>query len=265
MTKPSVVFNPATLENHIDGEAQAVKYYAFQQCAYGEYAPGGKGNQLITVDVYQFAQPLDAYGYYTTQRNPAAKTVRVGGDGYQETSDLNFWKGPYCVKITITAATPTPAFQQEMSKLASAIAAKLGGSSAVPPIVGLLPPGRAPRSEHYMRSDIAAQSYLKNGILAKYPSAGPQAELFICQYGSPAQAKQVYQQYAAYLTKPTSVAVGAKPAAIKGLGDSAIAVRTRLSGNAVVALKGKDVIAMRRAKDAAAAQAVVKQAVAKAK
>jgi hypothetical protein len=263
-TKPPATFSPATLENLIDGGAEAVKFYAFQQCAYAEYAPGGKGNQLITAEVYQFAQPLDAFGYYSSQRNSDAQIVKIGGDGYQEASDLNFWKGAYCVKITITT-TPTPAYQQEMPKLAQAIAAKLSGPTAVPAMVGMLPPGRTPRSEQYVKINVAAQSCLKNGVLAKYKAAGPQAELFICAYGTPAQAKQAYQQYSAYLTRPNLLAAGAKPSVVKGLGDSAIAVRTRLSGNAVLALKGKDVIAMRRAKDPVAAQAIVKQAVARAK
>ncbi|HLJ54115.1 MAG TPA: DUF6599 family protein, partial [Chthonomonadaceae bacterium] len=224
MTRPAQIYTPATLENHIDGEAEAVKHYDFKECAYGEYAPKGVGNQLITVDIYQMADPQGAWGYYSGQVNPNAKQVTVGGaHGYQEATALNFWKGPYYVKVAITASKPGP-FQPAMPKIAAAIATKLSGSTSVPSIVQLLPPGYKPYTEQYRRSDIAAQSYIRNGVLAQYPAAGTQAELFIAIFTTPAAAKDAFGKYRSYLTEPRNIAVGAKANPIKGIGDEAIGV-----------------------------------------
>ena len=66
-----------------------------------------KGTQLITVDIYEMGSPLDAYGYYSYQLSPSARSVRyvnVGAQGYQTRDGLNFWKGPYYVNVIITAA-----------------------------------------------------------------------------------------------------------------------------------------------------------------
>ena len=262
LTHPPQVYSPATLENHIDGEAEAVKHYDFKECAYGEYAPKGQGNQLITVDVYQMGDPTNAWGYYSGQVNAGAPQVTVGGaHGYQEKTALNFWKGPYYVKVTITASNPA-AFQPALPKIASAVSAKLTGPTTVPAIVSLLPPGYTPRTEQYRRSDIAAQSYIRNGVLARYPSAGPQAELFIAIFPSPAAAKDAYGKYQKYLTDPSKMAVGAKSSSIKGLGDSAVGVKSKFTGEVVAAVKGKYLIGVRKAKDQASAQTLAKAAVA---
>ncbi|HZP84648.1 MAG TPA: DUF6599 family protein [Chthonomonadaceae bacterium] len=260
-----VVYTPATLENHIDGEAEAVKRYDFRQCAYAEYAPNGQGNQLITVDIFQMGSPLDAYGYYAKQRNARARFLKIGAEGYQEPTALNFWKGPYYVRLAITASHAPPAFQQAMPKIAQAVAAKLTGSTGLPPMVNLLPPNHAPRTEQYIRSNIAAQSYIGNGVVARYPSAGPQAELFIAAFSTPAAAKQAYSRYQAYLTTPANVAIGAKPAPLKGIGDSALGVRSKFTGEVAIAVKGKYLVGVRKAKDAASAQNLLKAAVARVK
>jgi len=262
-TSPQV-FTPGSLENHIDGEAQAVKQYGFKSCTYAEYSPTGGGTQLLTVDIYEMNTPQDAFGYYSHQRSDNAKIVKVGGEGYAEDTAFNFWKGPYYVKLAITASNPKP-FQPEMPKLASAIAAKLSGSTAMPAIMNLLPPGYKPRSNQYQRSNIAGQSYINDGVTGKYPSAGSQAELFVAIYPTPAAAKAAYTKYHTYLTAPTTAAVGQKAAEIKGLGQSAVGVKSKFAGEVVAALSGKYLIGIRQATSQAAAQALVKAAVAHAK
>ena len=265
LTHAPQVYSPATLESHIDGEAEAVKHYDFKECAYGEYAVKGQGNPVITADIYQMGDATNAWGYYSGQQNASAKEVVVSGaHGYQETSALNFWKGAYYIKLTITSAN-TAAFQPVLPKLATAIAAKLTGSTTIPDIVKLLPSGYKPRTEKYSRSDIAAQSYIRNGVIANYPAAGPQAELFIAIYGSPAAAKDAFAKYQKSLTEPSKMAVGAKPSVLKGIGESAIGVKSKFTGEVVAALKGKYLIGVRKAKDPAGAQTLAKAAVAHAK
>jgi hypothetical protein len=267
MTKPVQVFSPATLENHIDGQAESVKHYQFKQCDYAEYAPNGQGNQLITVDIYEMGTPLDAYGYYSYQLSPSAKTVKyvkIGAEGYQTKDGLNFWKGNYYVNVTITAANAPPDFQAALPKFGQSIAAKLSGSAQAPTMLHLLPPGYPPHSEKYQRADVAGQSFLKNAVSASYPTAGSQAELFVSAWPTPAEAKQAYTQYQAYLNKPTTAAAGAKPQPIAGLGDGAITLKTKFSGVVVAAVKGKYVIGIRKARDLTTAQNLVKAAVARA-
>ncbi len=259
-------FNPSTLENHIDGQAESVKHYQFKQCTYAEYAPNGQGNQLITVDIYEMGSPLDSYGYYSYQLSPSARTakvIKIGGEGNVTHDYLSFWKGAFYVVVTITAATAPANFQTAMPQIAQAIAAKLPGSTQPPAMIKLLPPGRLPHSEKYQRDNIGAQSFIKNGVTAAYPSAGQQAELFIADMGSPAAAKGAFSQFEAYLKKPATLALGAKPEILKGVGESALAVRTKFGGQVVTAVKGKYLVGVRKAKDPTSALSLVKSAVTK--
>lgn len=261
-------FSPGTLEDHIDGQAESVKRYDFKQCDYAEYAPGGKGTQLITVDIYEMGSPLDSYGYYSYQLAPSAsrvKFVKVAGlEAYQTPDSINFWKGPNYVVVTITAANSPANFQAALPGFAQAIAAKLPGAQTPPPVLGLLPPGRIPHSERFQRSDIFAQTFLKNGVVAAYPPAGPKAELFIAQYPSTDAARQAYGQYQAYLSRPLMLAAGAKPTAPAGMGDSAVSVKTKF-GQVVTAVRGKTVAGVRNAVNEPGAESLVKAALARAK
>ena len=273
MTKPVQTFSPRTLEDHIDGQAESVKKYDFKQCDYAEYAPGGKGTQLLTVDVYTMGSPVDSYGYYSFQLGPSASTVKFlkfgNVEGYQTGDSVNFWKGPYYVVVTNTTASAPPAFAATMPKIAAAVAAKLTGAQTVPSaiqtLLNTLPPGRVPHSEMFQRTDIYAQTFLKNGVVARYPAAGPQAEAFIAQFPSADAAKQAYTQYQAFLTQPTRVAIGTKPTLLTGIGSGGVVVRSKVSGFYAAAQSGKYVMGVRKAKDAASAQAVIKAASAKAK
>ena len=266
--KGVATFTPSTLENLLDGEAEAIRRYNFKEAAHGEYAPGGAGNQLMTADVFVLGSATEAYGLYSSQRNSHATFLKIGAEGYQESTVLNFWKGPYYVRLAITASDKKP-FQASMPKLAAAIATKLTGTTALPDIVKVLPDGFTPRTEQYRLSDIAAQSYIRNGMVAKYPSAGQQAELFVAVYPTAAAAKEAFTKYSAYLTKPSNVAVGAAVTQPAGLGEKALSLKTKYAGVVITAVKGKTLVGIRNVgpdpKSQTAAAGIVKAAVAKAK
>ncbi len=267
MTKAVSMYTANTLEALLDGEAEALRRYNVKECAHAEYGPNGQGNQLMTADVFQFGTADQAYGYYSSQRSPNSKFLKLGGEGYQEATALNFWKGAYYVRLAITATNKAP-FQSEMPKLASAIAAKLTGSTAVPEVVKSLPPGYTPHTEQYRLADIAAQSYLRNGMVAKYPSAGQQAEMFVAKFPGASAAQDAYTKYTAYLTKPSNVAVGGKVTTLSGVGQKAISLKTKFTGVVIAAVKGSSLIGIRyvadSAKEQGAAVSLVKAAAAKA-
>jgi len=268
MTKAVSMYTASTLEALLDGEAEALRRYNVKECAHAEYGPNGQGNQLMTADVFQFGVADQAYGYYSSQRSPNSTFLKIGAEGYQEPTALNFWKGPYYVRLAITASNKAP-FQAEMPKLAAAIAAKLTGTTAVPDIVKSLPPGYTAHSEQYRLADIAAQSYIRNGMVAKYPAAGQQAEMFVAKFPGASAAQDAYTKYTAYLSKPSNVAVGGKVTNLSGVGEKAVSLKTKFTGVVIAAIKGSTLIGIRYVADNAKAQdtaaGLVKAAAAKAK
>src|SRR5579875_220095 len=266
LTRPVQVFTPNTLEDHIDGQAQSVKRYLFRQCYYAIYAPGGKGSQVITVDIYQMGSPLDAFGYYSYQLSPSAKMVRfvpIGAQGYLLGGGLSFWKGPYYVNVNIAASNAPASFRTAQIAIARAVAAKLSGTTQMPEMLRMLPAGYVPFSQKYQRRDIAGQRFLQNGVSANYTVAGRYAELFICAYPSPAAAQQAYNQYMSALDKPLMIATGAKVTLLKGLGQGACSVTTRFSGYVVVTHQGRYVVGIDKAVNPTIALKLVREAVAK--
>jgi len=254
------LYNANNLFDLIDGEAQAVLAYAFAGCAHGEYGPAGQSRPAITVDVYDMSDPLNAFGLFGSDRI-SGKPIAIGAEGVQiGKTGLSFWKGRYVVRMAIVAqGQVTPANQASQMALARAVAAKIRGSTALPPLVQALPPGRKPRSEKYVRGNVAGHAFLKDAITAAYPGVGLGAELFIARYPSPAAARSALEAYRTY----EKSGKGLTP--VKGVGETAFRVVDKYQKNVVVAQKGKYVIGVIRARDAAGARKLVQQAIVKAK
>src|SRR2546430_1902795 len=71
-------YNRDNLFQLIDGEAEAVNAYAFKQEAHGEYGTGAR--PAITVDVYELADPLNAYGLFGSDRI-SGTPIAIGAEG----------------------------------------------------------------------------------------------------------------------------------------------------------------------------------------
>ncbi len=264
ITHAPVVYTPANLEQHIDGQSQAVQRYVFHTCTYGVYAPHGKGNQVLTADIYTMGSPLDAFGYYSTQLAPSAgrvKHIALGASGFAMGTSVTFWKGPYYVLVTNEAGASA---KGAMLSLARLIAAHLQGSSAEPALLKMLPAGAKPYSQMYQRRDVAGQSFLVNGVTARYPAAGGEAALFVCRLTGAAAALRALESYANALNKPFTLAPGAHIVPIKGMGTHAFSVKTRFSGLVIAAVKGADIVGILRAANSVAAEKLVRAALVRA-
>lgn len=246
------------LYNLIDGEAEAVLTYAFAGCVNASYAPAGSNKPEVTIMVFDMTDPLNAFGLFGSDRI-SGTPVPIGAEGvFIKPSGLNFWKGRYVVRATILH--PTPANVAALHAFARASAARITGSGGIPPIVKALPPGRQPRSEKYVRENVAGQAMLTNAITARYPALGQGAELFIAQYSTPRAATSAFNQYWNYFYHK-----GVGPVALKGIGNDAFRAQDNYAKGVMAVVKGRYVIGMHHARDVAAAQRLVVQAMGKVK
>lgn len=240
----------------IDGEAEAILAYDFVRCVHAEYAQAGQSKPTLTVDVFQMRDDLNAFGVFGSDRQSGQK-VDIGTEGVRiASSGLNFWQGPFVVRCTVVKvdAAHTAALEQ----FARATAGRIKAPRRMPAQVAALPAGRQPRSEKFVRSGLAGQSYLTDAVTARYPKAGFGAEVFVCTYATPAAAKAAFEKYRAYEQKN-----GTGLKALAGVGSAAFAVQDRYAKNVAAALKGRYVAGVLRAKDQAAAVQLVREAVAK--
>jgi hypothetical protein len=253
----SKLYNSNTLFNLIDGEAQAVMEYAFAGEAHADYAPAGQSRPVLTMDVFDMTDPLNAFGLFSSSDRISGKPVAIGTEGVLiEPSGLNFWKGRYVVRTAIVQVNP--AAKAALSAFSRAAASRIQGAGKPPAAIQALPPGRQPRSERYVRANVAGHAFLKNAVAARYPQLGQGAELFIAQYPTPAAAKAALDSYRAF-----EKGSGTGLAPLSGIGSGGFKAVDRYAKNVVVAQKGRSLVGVHHARDAAAAQNLVRQAVAK--
>ena len=94
--KPQV-FSPKTLYEYINGAADLYLAYEFQDLNVAEYK--GEKKAGVTVEVYRHKNPTQAFGIYSQERLANAKFMDLGAQGYHEPNVMNFFTGPYYVKI----------------------------------------------------------------------------------------------------------------------------------------------------------------------
>ncbi|HSW37904.1 MAG TPA: DUF6599 family protein, partial [Acidobacteriota bacterium] len=113
---------------------------------------------------------------------PYADFREIGVEGYVGDMALNFWAGPYYVKIAVFEGSEE--MEQEMIKLAGwindAIVEKIGGPGSVPPELAFFPVAdRVAHSFRYLPHDVLGQVYLKEGFEAKYRKGDSEIRLVI--------------------------------------------------------------------------------------
>ena len=186
-------FKPANLYEFIDGAADGYLTYGFQEVATADFAQESSGFQAV-IDIYQMQDPRNAFGIYSEERNPEYSFMKIGNEGYSGGTSVNFWSGPYYVKIT--TFDEKDALKQEMAKLAAAVAGKVTAPGAEPAEVSYFPKkDLLPHTTTYIPRDVLAQSYLTNGFEAKYKSGDKESKLVLISLDSPSTAQDALARY----------------------------------------------------------------------
>jgi hypothetical protein len=234
-SQPPRSFNPGNLWEFIDGAADGYLTYGFQEVVSADYAQEGTGYQTV-IDVYQMKDPLNAFGKYSEERNPEYQFLKVGNEGYSGGTSLNFWSGPYYVKIT--TFDEKDAIKQEMTKLANAIAAKISAPAAEPVEVTFFPKAnQLPHTIVYIPRDVLAQSYFTNGFQAMYKAGDKEYKMILVSLDDPAGAQNALGLYRQFLSKG-----GKEVKDLKAPGDGGFSGKDSFYGNMAAIRAGKNII-----------------------
>jgi hypothetical protein len=185
------IYSQEDLYDLVDGQAEAFFAYGFGQVAVRRYADAG-GNE-IDVQVWQLAEPADAYGLFTSTRG--GTTVDVGGGGDADPGRrLTFWQGRYYVQVFALQ----PVDDAQLMELGRAVLAALppGVPGTPPKLVARLPAeGQVPGSVLFFRESISLENVLwlggenvlglgpdTAGVLARFELEGGPARLLMVQY-----------------------------------------------------------------------------------
>ena len=92
-----MVFTPDTLYEYINGAAEIYLQYNFQELVAQEYE--NDAGAFMTIEIYRHDSTLNAFGIYSQERPFEGEFLNIGAQGFYENGMLNFFKGPYYVKL----------------------------------------------------------------------------------------------------------------------------------------------------------------------
>lgn len=190
-------YEPENLFEYINGAADEYLLYGFRRVVTSDYEVG-EDSSSVNVEIYLMESPVHAFGIYAAERSPSEKPVDVGVMGYLGPNALNFYKGPYYVKITSFD------FSKDMSasllQMGGAIAGKIPGDLKEPDMLRYFPEENKVRfSERFIPTGFLGQSYLKNGYRCDY-SDGPESwQVFLVPCESDSAAESNLDRYRSFL------------------------------------------------------------------
>jgi hypothetical protein len=145
----------------------------------------------VTIDIYDMAEPLNAFGVYSSERAPNYRFLPIGAEGYASASALNFLQGPFYVKLSASGPKAAPV----MESLAQAISKRIGDGSSLPAsLAWFAQPGLIPRSHKYVKRAPLGHEFLAPAFMASYKVGRAESLLAVSEAASPAEAQQRFER-----------------------------------------------------------------------
>ena len=91
------IYDKDNLWNFVDGAAESYFSYGFEKAAVADYI---EGSTEITVQIFSFDKPLNAFGIYAESRAPDDIFIEVGTEGFLAPGYLMFYEGGFFVRIS---------------------------------------------------------------------------------------------------------------------------------------------------------------------
>lgn len=196
-------FEPGNLWEYIDGQAELYLQYGFQLVITSDYAAKDSSNPLI-IEIYQMESPLHGFGIYAAERSPEDNFIKVGVQGYIAEDILNFWKGPYYVKITLLELSESS--KETMLAFSKVIADKIDGDYAEPELFACFPEkNKIKMSERYIPKNFLGHRFLKNGYRVDYQQDELRYQVFLTENSSPAEAEEAFAKYHDFLKSNSEI------------------------------------------------------------
>lgn len=183
---------PESLFEYINGGADVYLSYDFEEVATLSYT--GQEKSSITIDIYRHSDLRNAFGIYSQEKSLTADFVSIGTEGYYDAGVLNFFHGPYYVKLMGFYLGNKD--KQLLMEAAGEIAAKLGGTPGFPEALACFPgEGRVPHSERYLARDVLGYGFLHSAYTADYEADRFRGRIFIFEAADEADAKKMLDAY----------------------------------------------------------------------
>ena len=196
METPVDIYDPDTVFDYIDGEAELYFPYGFETLASGTYV--GSGGDTVTVDLYAMGSPFDAFGIYSNYRYADVTTVPYGAEGHGDGYQVMFYKDRYFVRIS--ASGDPKENGPVLAACAQAVADRLPGDDNPPAEAALLAiEGVNPATIKYIAESLLGYAFFSKGLLGEIDFGDQYVRVFIVMAASEDAATAAFDKYAAFL------------------------------------------------------------------
>ena len=193
LTRSVAFYNPGNLFELINGQAVFYLSYGFQKLEHAFYEKDGV---TYSVDIYELADRLSAFGSYHQQKDEDASDLDAGCEGYIIDYLAVFYKDRYYIEIipnesgddNITA----------MKLLAAQVEKRIPGTSEIPPELDLLPvENMIPGSGRYSGENLISYTFMGHGLTARYKQkqVDKNITLFISFASSEQEAQSIRDKF----------------------------------------------------------------------
>jgi hypothetical protein len=198
-------YEPANLWEYINGQSELYLNYGFQMVMTSDYVSEDPSRSL-NIEIFKMENPDDAFGIYAAERNSEDEFLKIGVQGYFAENTVNFWDGPYYVKLLSFENFPN--LKETLLKLANSIAAKIEGEYSEPKLFACFPEKNKVRmSERYIPANFLGHSFLKNGHRVEYENKGIRYSLFLAESRTPQEAEEAFTKYENFLKSENATIV----------------------------------------------------------
>jgi hypothetical protein len=172
----TTVYSTENLYEYIDGAADNFIAYDFQELSVNTYA---KLENQVTVEIYRHIDNNAAFGIYSSERPLNGRYISVGTQGYYEKSVLNFFAGPYYVKIN-GFNIAAEADYNTLYSFATAISAKIPNKTKFPAVLSIFPEkNKVINSDRFILQNPFGQSFLHSAYFSDYALGSIKFQCFV--------------------------------------------------------------------------------------
>jgi hypothetical protein len=189
-------FDPDSLYEYVNGDSFTYMGFRFEELTVQEYA--AEDDRTVTADLFRHRDTNSGFGIYSYERPSAPELLEIGGEGYYEEGALNFFKGPYYVKLSGSGLGKRD--QAVLTELAGAIARKIEGQGGLPLAASCFPrDGLDADSVRYVATDFLGHAFLHSAFTARYEREAGEFRAFIIEPADAADVKRMLADYVAFL------------------------------------------------------------------
>jgi polyferredoxin len=150
---PARVYPQDKLFDFIDGGAEVYYEYGFARAATREYI---RGEDSVTADIFEMADPDAAFGIFSNERDPKGADAGIGDACSASYGQLLFRQSAYYVKIAYYGDSESGAPSEQFGKQISSL---IGNHSPLPEILALSPADAGPRKAVLVSGMLALRNF----------------------------------------------------------------------------------------------------------